>query len=157
MFWGGIMIDTKTDIVFITGANTSTRSRGLTAARYVEGILEDHVRPLASLLGEDFILMHDNARPHVARTVRDYMGDVGITAMEWPARSPDINPIEHVWDELKRRVRAKKPAPMCLQDLQNAIEEQWNSIPQEFLEKLIRSMKNRLRAVIRARGGNTPY
>lgn len=157
MFWGGIMLDTKTDIVFITGANTGPRSRGLTAARYVEEVLEGHVRPLAWLMGEDFILMHDNARPHVARTVCDYMEDVGITAMEWPARSPDLNPIEHVWDELKRRVRARSPAPTCLRELQLAIEEEWNAIPQDFMVKLIRSMKNRLRAVIKARGGNTPY
>lgn len=157
MFWGGIMLDTKTDIVFITTANTGPRSRSLTAARYVEEVLEEHVRPLAWLMGEDFLLMHDNARPHVARTVCDYMEDVGITAMEWPARSPDLNPIEHVWDELKRRVRARSPAPTRLQELQLAIEEEWNAIPQDFMVKLIRSMKNRLRAVIKARGGNTPY
>ena len=85
-------------------------------------------------------------------TVCDYMEDVGITAMEWPDRSPDLNPIEHVWDELKRRVRARSPAPTRLQELQLAIEEEWNAIPQDFMVKLIRSMKNRLRAVIKARG-----
>ncbi|XP_047039012.1 transcriptional regulatory protein AlgP-like [Helicoverpa zea] len=81
--------------------------------------------------------------PHVARTVRDYLEDVTINVMEWPARSPDLNPIEHVWDELKRRVRARSPAPTHLQALLSAIEEGWNVIPQEFIIKLKRSMKNR--------------
>lgn len=157
MFWGGIMMDTKTDIVFITGANTAPRTRGLTAQRYVEDILEDHVRPMAWHLGENFQLMQDNARPHVAATTRAYIQDVGIVAMEWPARSPDLNPIEHIWDELKRRVRERNPAPTRIQDLQAAIQEEWEAIPQETIRKIIRSMKNRLRAVIKARGGNTHY
>lgn len=82
MFLDGIMLDTKTDIVYITGANTGPRSSELTTARYVEDVLEEHGRPLAWFMGEDFLLMHDNARPHGARTVCDYMKDVGITAMK---------------------------------------------------------------------------
>lgn len=132
MFWGGIMLDSKTDIVFIIGANAGSRSRGLTAQRYVEEVLEHHVRPISWLMGKEFILMHDNARPHVAGTVCDYMEDVNINVMDWSARSPGINPIEHVWAELKKRVRARSPTPAHLQGLQSAIKEEWNAIPQEL-------------------------
>ena len=77
--------------------------------------------------------------------------------MDWPARSPDMNPIEHLWDELKRRIRDRIPAPGSLQELRIAIEEEWANIPQEVVVTLIESMNRRMRAVIRARGGNTEY
>ncbi|GFT27815.1 DDE_3 domain-containing protein [Trichonephila clavipes] len=50
----------------------------------------------AAAIGNDFILMDDNARPHRARIVEEYLEDHGLERMEWPARSPDLNPIEHL-------------------------------------------------------------
>lgn len=157
MFWGGISLEAKTDLVFITGANPGRRSRGLTSQRYIEEVLEDSVVPFAGYIGENFIFMQDNARPHTARIVMQYLEEVAVPVMEWPARSPDLNPIEHLWDELKRRVRARETAPSSLQELQQAIVEEWEAIPQEFVKTLINSMTKRMEAVIRARGGNTPY
>ncbi|VVC38994.1 Hypothetical protein CINCED_3A021106, partial [Cinara cedri] len=66
--------------------------------------------------------------------------------MNWPARSPDLNPIEHLWDELKRRVRSHDPAPTTLQDLQYAVVAEWVNIPQERIVRLITSMKDRMEA-----------
>jgi transposase len=62
-------------------------------------------------MGEHGILMHDNARPHAVSVVREYMNEVGIRRFDWPALSPDMSPIEHVWDELGRRIRRHAPAP----------------------------------------------
>lgn len=67
------------------------------------------------------------------------------------------NPIEHLWDDLKRRVQSCDPAPTTLQDFQDAVVAEWNSIPQESIVRLIRSMKYRMEAVIRAREGNTRF
>lgn len=150
MFWGGISLTARTDLVFI-------RRGALTAPRYITEILEDHVVPFAGYIGENFELMHDNARPHVARIVTQYLEEVGIRVMQWPARSPDLNPIEHIWDTLKQKVRARDPAPTTLEDLETAIREEWDRIPQESIKILIRSLKRRMQAVIRARGGNTEY
>ena len=74
--------------------------------------------------------------------------------MSWPARIPDLNPFEYLWDELKRRVRGHDPAtPSSLQDLQNRhfVVTEWDNIPQETVVILIRSMRERMQSVIRAR------
>lgn len=157
MVWAGISLEAKTDIVFVTGPGVGPNSRGLTAHRYIEEVLAEHVVPFAGYIGDNFMLMQDNARPHTARITQEYLREVNIPAMDWPARSPDLNPIEHVWDELKRRIRARHPTPETLHQLKTAIEEEWAGIPQDFHHKLIRSMKNRMRACRLARGGNTRY
>lgn len=157
MFWGGISLEAKTELVFIAGANRGRQARGLTSQRYIEEVLQEHVVPFSGFIGGNFLFMHDNARPHTAVVVRQYLQEVGIPVMEWPARSPDLNPIEHMWDELKRRVRSRNVAPVNIQELQNAIKEEWDAIPQDFIKHLVESMENRCQAVIRARGGNTSY
>ena len=154
MRWAGISLDGKTELVFVPGGG---RGGGLTADRYITDILQDHVVPYAGFFSENFLLMHDNARCHTSRITRQFLDEVNIRTMDWPALSPDMNPIEHLWDELKRRVRARNPVPSTIEELKAALLEEWYGIPQDTVKKLIRSMKNRLQAVIRARGGNTKY
>lgn len=154
MVWAGISMEAKTELVFV---ETGGRSGGLTANRYIEEILVHHVVPYAGFIGENFVFMHDNARPHTAASVRQYLEEVEIAAMDWPARSPDLNPIEHLWDHLKRKVRARNPAPTTKLELKEALIEEWGRLGQDRIKKLIGSMKRRLEAVIRARGGNTKY
>ncbi|CAH2234632.1 jg15227 [Pararge aegeria aegeria] len=67
----------------------------------------------------------DNARPHTARVTQAYLNDMNITVMEWPARSPDMNPIEHVWDLLKRKVKSRIPAPANVDELRIVVVEEW--------------------------------
>ena len=66
----------------------------LNAVSYVSDILEDHLMPFAPFIGENFLLLHDNARPHTARVVNEYLNEAGISLLNFPARSPDLNPIE---------------------------------------------------------------
>jgi transposase len=108
-------------------------------------------------LSETFLLMDDNTRPHRARIVDQYLEQVGVQHLPWPACSPDLDPIEHVWDFLSRRVRRRQPRPETLNDLRVALEVEWAQITQDYLATVIQSMPNRLREVIRARGGNTRY
>ena len=150
MVWAGISFHARTELVFIDGGS-------MTAHRYVAEVLEEHVVPYAPFVGNNFVLMHDNARPHTARIVTDYLLAVGITCMDWPALSPDLNVIEHIWDELPRRVKNRSPSPNTLGELQSALREEWGTIPQEFIQNLIMGMNRRMQAVINARGGNTHY
>ena len=81
--------------------------------------------------------------------------DMGICILPWPACSPDLNPIEHVWDILGRRMQHHD----CwnLNELFDALKEEWNGIPQEDLDCLIISMLRRLGVVITKHGGHTKY
>lgn len=150
MVWGGICLGVRTELVVIENGS-------LNAFRYLTEILEQHVMPFAPFVGDGFIFMHDNARPHTARVVRDYLQEVGITQMQWPARSPDMNPIEHVWDIIGRRVHQKNPSPRNVEELKLSLVEEWNNLPQEMIDGIINSMVDRIQALIRARGSNTLY
>lgn len=150
MLWGGISWESRTELVEV--------NLRMNADWYIRNIIEEHVLPYAGFIGYDnFVLMHDNARAHAARTVIQYLQDVGIEALDWPPMSPDANPIEHLWDILKRHIRARNPAPNSIAELRIAAQEEWNRIPQETIKDLLRSMPRRMQAIARARGGNTKY
>lgn len=150
MVWGGIQYDAKTEL-HICGRPS------VTAAIYIRDILLDYVVPFAPFVGDGFLLQQDNARPHVARETRAFLEEAGITTLEWPACSPDLNPIEHVWDMMGRQIRARNTPISSLKALPNALVEEWNNIPQENIQALIESMPRRCQEVIRAHGGNTRY
>ncbi|GFV03187.1 transposable element Tcb2 transposase [Trichonephila clavipes] len=84
--------------------------------------------------------MDDDSRPHRANLVEDSLFEEGIVRMEWPACSPYMNPIEHVWDALGRRVAGRQPPPQTLQEQERAVLEEWDRIPQLVINSLIDSM-----------------
>ena len=149
MVWGGISLEAKTELHIFGRAS-------INAQVYVESIVQDYIVPYSHFIGEDFLLMHDNARPHAALCVREYLQDTGIPTLQWPARSPDLNPIEHLWDQMARNIQWGN-IPRTLPLLRNALHDEWERIQQPAVEDLIRSMPRRIRAVITARGGNTKY
>ena len=122
----------------------------MTGIRYRDEILSPIVRLYASAIGDDFILMDDNAR-----IVNEYLQQETIERIDWAAKSPDLNPIEHVWDILQRRISNRQNQPNSLQELADALVDEWSRIPQVEFQTLIRSFQNRCREVIRARGGHT--
>ncbi|GFS54468.1 transposable element Tcb1 transposase [Trichonephila clavipes] len=93
-------------------------------------ILEQHARLFRGAMGAEFLFMDDNARPHRTNIVDECLQLEDITRMDWPAYSPELNPIEHVWDMLGRRIATRQPPPTCLPELQRALLDEWCNIPQ---------------------------
>ncbi|GFY04739.1 transposable element Tcb1 transposase [Trichonephila clavipes] len=108
-------------------------------------------------MGAEFLFMDNNARPHRANNVDESLQSEDITRMDWPAYSPDLNPIEHVWDMLGRRIAARQPPPTCLPELQRALLDEWCNIPQDQIDNLIHSTPRRCKACIASSRRHTPY
>ena len=98
-------------------------------------------------LPRDWILQQDNATPHTAQIVRRTLEELGVAILPWPSKSPDLNPIEHVWDFLGRRVGAK--GVQSLQELTTRLQQEWVSIPQQYLDNLVLSMPRHIGEVIK--------
>ncbi|GFT73412.1 transposable element Tcb2 transposase [Trichonephila clavipes] len=150
LIWAGISLGGHTDLHVFHGGT-------VTGLRYRDETLDPYVRPYAAAIGNNFILMDDNARPHRARIVEEYLEDHGLERMEWPARSPDLNPIEHLWDYLGREDAALNPPPRSLHELKQGLLCVWSSLPIPVSDNLINSMGNRCRQCIQVRGGHIPY
>ena len=149
MVWGGITVTGRTALHIVQGR--------VTGQYYRDNILEPIVVPFARQAGPQFVFQDDNARAHRARIVTQYLQQQNITTLPWPALSPDLSPIEHVWDTLGRRRKQRQRQPTTVQELGVALQEEWNRIPQIRLGRLIRSMPRRIRACLANRGGFTRY
>ena len=129
----------------------------LTAQRYVNEILKVHVRPYADAIGPDFILMDDNARAHRTRITNRCLEEAAIVRLDWPARSPDLNPIEHAWDMLQTAISSRQVQPATIRELREALIEEWAQLPLHKLRRLIGGVRRRFQAVSNAHGHHTCY
>lgn len=148
MIWGCISVRSRTDIVILPPP-------AMTSVRYVNDVLRPHVLPLRHL-HRNFVFMQDNARPHTANITRRFFQEHNIPLLPHPANSPDLNPIEHIWDEMERRLRRREEQPRNLDQLGEALRQIWLEIPQNTIQRCI-NMRERLQAVIDQRGGNTRF
>lgn len=130
----------------------------MNADRYCD-ILDNHVLPtLWPTYGmDDCWYQDDNATCHVARRTLDWYVNNNVKRMEWPAQSPDLNPIEHLWDELDRRLRVCTSLPKSKPELWNFLLNIWKEIPLATMANLVESMPRRVAAVIAVKGGPTSY
>ncbi|GFV47048.1 transposable element Tcb1 transposase [Trichonephila clavipes] len=93
----------------------------------------------------------DNALPHTARVSQDFLRTV--TTLPWPALSPDLSPIEHIWDHLRRRFCH----PTSLNELEAKLQQIWNEMSQDIIQNLYASKPDCIASCICARGGSTGY
>ncbi|GFV68613.1 transposable element Tc3 transposase [Trichonephila clavipes] len=149
LVWGGIILGSRIDL--------HVQSVTMTGHIYRDVNLEQHVRLFRGAMGAEFLFMDDNARPHLANIVDECLQSEDITRMDWPEYSPDLNPTEHVWDMLGRRIAAHQPSPTCLPEFRRALLDEWCNIPQDQIDNLILSMPRRCKACIASSGRLTPY
>ena len=112
MVWGGIAHGIKSQLIIVAG--------NMTAVRYRIEILRPVAVPLVQQ--RNLILQQDNARPHVARICQDFLANNNIAPLAWPPYSPDLTPIEHMWDELGRRVRKRRNPPHNLRTTKECVD-----------------------------------
>lgn len=97
----------------------------------------------------------DNDPKHSSRLVQDWLHNNGITCLDWPPYSPDLNPIEHLWSDLKKR--CEKHKPKTIEELITLIQLEWAATDKEYLKKLVDSLPRRCRAVIANKGHASGY
>ena len=123
-------------------------------------MLREHVLPWIhqqeALKGVKLIFQQDNASPHKALITRQFFLDNEVEGMEWPATSPDLNPIENLWADLKRKI-GKSGTPSSIPDLIRLARDIWKNVTPEHCSHLALSLPKRLLEVKAARGGNTRY
>ncbi|GFS88073.1 uncharacterized protein TNCV_764551 [Trichonephila clavipes] len=92
-----------------------------------------------------------------ARRPVECLDSEGIQRLVWPARSPDLNTIENVWDALGRQVASRNYPPTNKNTLIRALTEEWDKLPQQLLDNVVQSMVRRVECCITLHGGHIPY
>ena len=151
LVWGAIWLGGRSDL--------HIQEETMNSRRYVD-VLERHVCPLSFELGDpttEWIFMDDNASSHRSALTKEFKRQAGIRTLQWPARSPDLNPIENVWSLLKRNVRRKIQPGDTLERLRSLLETEWHNLDQSCFDRIINSMPSRVSAVLKLNGGVTKY
>ncbi len=152
MFWGCISKLGKGPLLVVEGT--------MNAQKYIE-ILKSELIPEMNFVREKFQvevkLMQDNAPCHTARAVCEFLEDNNVNFIKWPPYSPDLNPIENVWNWIKSKRESKFPDPVDQQELITQIYEIWEDMTDEFVSQFCESYEKRLLAVLKANGMHTKY
>ncbi|GFY07220.1 transposable element Tcb2 transposase [Trichonephila clavipes] len=150
MVWAGIMINSHTRLHVVANGT-------MTGQRYINEVLLLHVRLFRGAVGDKFVFMDDNETCHRTLAVQDCLDSEGIQRLVWQARSPDLNPIENVWEALERQVAGQNYPPTNKNTLIRALTEEWDKLPQQLLDNVVQSMVRRVECCITLHGGHIPY
>ena len=123
-------------------------------------ILEDELKQTIKYYGmksDELIFQHDNDPKHTAGSVQTWLDKQPFGVLEWPSQSPDLNPIEHLWASLKRRLNEYENPPKGMLELWDRIQAKWEQLDAEVCKKLVASMPHRISAVLKAKGKWTDY
>ncbi|XGW23090.1 hypothetical protein V3C99_005379 [Haemonchus contortus] len=149
MVWGGFGSSGKLELAFPLCRMDSQE--------YQE-VLEFHLLPfLRGARRRTHVFQHDNASVHVSRSTKEWLQRHGVAVMDWPACSPDCNPIENLWGIMARRVYLNNRQYNSVEELKAAILAVWESIDDTTITNLVQSMPNRMFELIRHSGGPIDY
>lgn len=128
----------------------------MNAVKYCK-VLEENFLGFWNALDKDAVFMEDGASIHRAKYSKAWRAENNINSLEWPAQSPDLNPIENLWQQLK--IAVEKRGPRTKEELLVALQEEWKKFGdnKKVLKNLVKSMRTRVRGVIEAKGKHTKY
>ena len=142
-------------MVSAAGPGPLVRLHGRINAAVYKELLKQHVLPiLRTSVNQPAVFMQDNAPCHTAKSVKTFLSDENVTVMDWPAQSPDINPIQNVWKLLNEQ--SKKRNPSNVDELWSYLKEEWAKISVDECN-LINSCGRRCQAVTNSKGLHTKY
>ena len=142
------------------GPGYLTKIEGSLDAKLYCNILQDEFLRSCqyyNLETNDIIFQQDNDPKHTIKLASKWLQDNEITTLSWPLQSPDMNPIEHTWALLKYRLNQYQNLPSGMVELWERIATTWNEISKQECLNIIDSMPDRIRALIKAKGGYTKY
>ncbi|GFU74577.1 transposable element Tcb2 transposase [Trichonephila clavipes] len=150
MMWAGIMTNSRTFLHVVANGT-------MTGQRHIDEVLLPHVRLFRGAVGDKLVFMDDNATCHRTLAVQDCLDSEGIQRLVWRARSPDLNPIENLWDALRRQVARRNYPPSNKNTLIRALTDEWDKLPQQLQDNVMQSMVRRMECCITLHGGHIPY
>ncbi|KAJ8462969.1 hypothetical protein ONZ51_g10558 [Trametes cubensis] len=151
MVWGCITANGVGRLHRINGIMDAKKYCAILEQSLLGTLHDHHLSPSA------IIFQQDNDRKHTSKLAQHWFEDHHITVLPWPSSSPDMNIIEHVWGELKRRVHARNPLPRNREELWTALQEEWYGLSPSFIQSLYDSLPRRVKALKDAKGSHTPY
>lgn len=139
------------------GTGSLVRIEGVMDSKKYIQILEENVQTSVRKLrlGRRYYFQQDNDPKHCAKITKEWFQKKKVKVLDWPSQSPDLNPIEHLWRDLK--IAVHKRLPSNLQELEKFCKEEWEKLPVNKCSKLVESDRKRLQAVIDAKGASTKY
>lgn len=150
MVWGAITSHGVGELLFIDGRMN---------AEMFLNILKLGLKRTAEMHGlnwSNLVFQQDNDPKHTAKLTQRWINDHISSVLSWPSCSPDLNPIEHVWNDVKSRIYTH-PKAQNLDELRALIKNEWYKTDPQYIKNLYRSMNRRIKAIIDAKGGHTKY
>ncbi|KAG6616947.1 Transposase [Phytophthora cinnamomi] len=149
MVWAAFCAGGKSELVILEGNQNSER--------YIYTLSEYLLPFIDRVYGRECVFQQDNASIHTSWATKEFLKEENVDVMDWPAKSPDLNPIENIWGVLARAVYAHGRQFQTREDLIETIKASWAAIGQDFITKLVESMPKRCIATLELHGAKTKY
>ncbi|EXX73986.1 IS630 family transposase [Rhizophagus irregularis DAOM 181602=DAOM 197198] len=158
MVWGCFAGGIKGPLIFCD--ENKEGNEKINSNTYVR-ILNKHLHPfhhtVCELTGRAASFQQGNAPIHTAKITKDWLKKNKIAIIDWPANSPDLNPIENIWKQLKDNIQSREVFPRTVGELKATLSEEWENLDCSVFEEVVASMPQRINAVLEAKGGPTHY